>query len=460
MSRTDDAVVLGGSIAGLCAAAVLGEHFERVTIVERDELVDAPSVRKGAGQGNQIHVLLPVGLEIIETIFPGFGAELREKGCPVYDETAEIPYFTQEGWRAPVASDITKFLGFRRPLLEWVMRQRVRADPRVEVIADSVCGLDAADGEGRVTGVRTRLRADPLRADLVVDATGRGSQAPKWLRQSGYPAPEEVTVRAYMGYATQTVRMPAGALPDGVRGLTALPFPGHRRGGVLLPADNGYHTLTAVGMMKDYPPSDRGEFLDFLDDAPSPLLGRLARMAEPAGDLSSYRMPGNQRRLWERLDRPPKGLVAVGDAVASFNPVYGQGMTMAAHAAAQLREALRAIDLDDAFEPRFQASLADMTDRAFGLAAGGDALWDGAELSGFPPPDPDEARFFQVVEQLATEDPEVVLAIAEAGFFLNLEALATDELQAKVDDWITMRRSVVNNDPAQLPPRSLAHGKA
>jgi 2-polyprenyl-6-methoxyphenol hydroxylase-like FAD-dependent oxidoreductase len=447
MDSREHAVVIGGSIAGLCAASVLLKHYDRVTMIERDELRDEAEVRKGVGQGSQIHALLPLGLEKFEQLFPGFEDELRAAGAQTYCYTSEVAFFSSQGWRTPVTTGVD-FFGFRRPVFEQVIRRRMMAADRLTIVHGSVA--DLAIDAGRVTGVRLRDADAPLLADLVVDASGRGSQTPKWLREAGIEPPAEVTVKAYLGYATQSVELPEGVLPEGVLGVSAMPYPGNTRGGVLLPSDNGLYTVCAIGMAKDYPTSDPEEFLDFLDDANSPLLGQAVRQCTPAGEIRTYRMPGNQKRLWSEMERPVRGLVATGDAVASFNPSYGQGMTLAACSAVTLDEALSDPAAADV-EGTYQRAAAVMTDVAFAIAAGGDAWWEGAELDGFPAPSAEVGEFGATLEQLATEDPEIVLAFIKAGFYLDPAALAAPAVTEKVERWVADGRTVENNQVDQWP---------
>jgi 2-polyprenyl-6-methoxyphenol hydroxylase-like FAD-dependent oxidoreductase len=448
MAAREHAVVVGGSIAGLCAAAVALRHFDRVTLIERDELRDDAAVRKGVGQGNQIHALLPLGMEKIERLFPGFEGELREAGAHPYCYTSEVAIFSSQGWRTPLTTGVD-FFGFRRPMFEQVIRRHLLAADRLEIVQGSVSGLEF-DDRRRVIGVQVRDADGPTLADLVIDASGRGSQTPKWLREAGLEAPREVTVKAYLGYATQDVELPEGVLPEGVAGVSSMPYPGNTRGGVLLPSDNGIYTLCAVGMNRDYPTSDPEEFLDFLDGASSPLLGEVARKCTPASEIRTYHMPGNQMRMWSEMETPVRGLVAIGDAVASFNPSYGQGMTVAACAAVNLDEILADPGAEE-IEGRFQRAAAEATEAAFAIAAGGDAGWDGVELDGFPAPTPEAGEFGARLEQLATEDPEIILAFIQAGYYLDPAALATPEVVEKVDRWAAEGRVVENKDPDVWP---------
>jgi 2-polyprenyl-6-methoxyphenol hydroxylase-like FAD-dependent oxidoreductase len=452
--RHEQAVVIGGSVAGLLAAAAAAEHFEHVVILERDRLEDEPVARKGAPQGNQIHILLPIGERLIEELFAGIHDEFIAAGCSECNEAADLPAITAAGWRLRVQLEIADVIAFRRPLLELVIRRRLLALDNVEIRQASVAGLVTDAAGEKLAGVQLD-DGETVGADLVIDAGGRGTRTPKWLRELGFDAPQEDEVRVYMGYATQFVRVPDGAFSDGVQGFAAQPWPGQHCGGVMMPADNGVHVVTAVGMMKDYPPADREGMLKYLERAPTPLLAEVARRSEPVSEVHTYRQPGNLRRRWDELQNRPGRLVVVGDAVASFNPVYGQGMTMAALGATLLGRTLREHGGDlDAVPPSFQAALAPEVEVAFGMAAGGDACYEGAELHNFTPPDEGTAAFLGRIGDLAITDAGVIEAIIEAFFYLRPEALASEEIQRKVAATPDQNGSAVAEiDPRRYPAR-------
>ncbi len=445
-----DAVVIGGSIAGLTVTRALSESFDRVTIVDRDELPDAVEHRPGVPQSKQLHVLLPLGTQVMEEFFPGFQHELSELGCPTFDEVKDTPWFGRQGWRARRESDV-KLIGFRRPLLEQVVRRRVRAIGNVDVLHATVTGLAGSDDGARVTGV-TVAGLDgtaAIEADLVVDASGRGSKSPRWLEQLGYERPEEQHIRAYYGYASRFVRVDEDKMPYGLRGVITMPFPGNTRGGVFMQSDNGLYTCCAMGAMRDYPPTDEEGFMEFLREAPTPLLAQMAELSEPVTEINAYQHPGNQRLLWERMERRPRGFIPIGDAVASFNPIYGQGMTVAALEASKLRDRIAMLGGDlDALPDAFMDDLTASCEFPFSIAAGSDANYPGATFVNAEPPPPEEAEFFAAAEQVATEDPEIARDILHATGWFEPELLASPDLVAKVAAWKAAGREVTNNDPA------------
>jgi flavin-dependent dehydrogenase len=445
----DRAVVMGASVAGLLAALVATEFFDEVVVVERDELVFGAEPRKGVPQGKQAHALLSLGMDLTHELIPDFADQLKAEGCAPFDIVLDVAMMTSDGWRVRTESTMESS-GFRRPLFESVIRRNLLERPNCRIQAGSIAGLTATDDNSRVTGVGLD-DGSTVAGDLIVDATGRGSQSPKWLEEMGYERPREMNVRCFMGYSSRLVKLPDGVLEPGLAGIFATPYPGKTRGGVLLRCDNGIWMLTASGMAKDYPPRTPEEFYDFLDDAPAPVLGEAARAAEPVTEIATYHQPGNQRRLWEELERRPAGFIVTGDAVGSYNPVYGQGMTQAAKAAVVLRDCLTA-DADLGSLPeRFQAGHGAFTAEAFEMAGSADSFYEGVELENYEQPDPAGFAYAETLAQMATEDPDVSARLSAAFFGMRLEDLEADDLKAKAKAWADSGRQPTNDDGSTLP---------
>jgi 2-polyprenyl-6-methoxyphenol hydroxylase-like FAD-dependent oxidoreductase len=265
-----------------------------------------------------------------------------------------------------------------RPVLEGHVRARVRAIPNLRFLDRcDILGLAATPDGRRVTGVRVLRRADGsaaqlLGADLVVDATGRGARTPMWLEALGYPRPRQEQVRIGLGYASRTYRLPADALAGDLAVLQAA-TPGHPRTGGLQRLEGDRWMLTLGGILGDHPPTDPDGFLEFARSLRFPDIYETVRDAEPLDDPVSFRFPASVRHRYERLGRFPDGLLVVGDAVASFNPVYGQGMSVAALEALTLR---RHLERGTRPQPRrFFADLARVVDVPWEIAAGGDLVF-------------------------------------------------------------------------------------
>lgn len=338
------AVVIGGSMAGLLAARVLADFFARVTVVERDRLPDGPLGRKGLPQARHIHILLARGRDTLEQLFPGFQTELLAQGAQRVDVIGDVEWFGPLGWNTRVPSGIiTPACG--RDLLDWTIRRRLITDyPMIAFLEEAeVVGLTGnADGTW-VTGVQVRRRAaaeeETITADLVVDASGRGSKAPEWLHTLGYPAPQETVISAFIGYASRIITRSSASRWAGVL-MQPMP-PHHRRGGALFPLDAERWIVTLSGAGKDYPPTDEAGFRAFARSLRHPLLYETIKEAEPLSPIVGSRSTENRWRHYERLARQPEGFILLGDAVCALNPVYGQGMSAAALGALKLAACLR-----------------------------------------------------------------------------------------------------------------------
>jgi 2-polyprenyl-6-methoxyphenol hydroxylase-like FAD-dependent oxidoreductase len=375
----DHAVVLGASMAGLLAARVLADRYGQVTVIDRDELPEAAAHRRGVPQGRHIHALAGRGQQALEELFPGITAELIGDGAPAGRLLTDARLYFG-GARLQQADSGLTLLCASRPLLEARIRARVRclANVRVRDRCDVVGLVVTRDGR-RITGARVLRRADGsaeevLDADLIVDASGRGSRIPVWLDGFGYPAPEREQVRIDLGYATQTFRLPASALNGDLAVLIAA-TPAHPRAGALQALEGNRWMLTLAGILGDHPPTDTAGFLAFARSLGFPDIYQAVRTAEPLDDAVAFHFPASVRQRYERLNRVPAGLIVVGDALCSFNPIYGQGMSVAAVEALTLRRYL-----ERGVQPRpdrWFRRIARVIDVPWDMAAGGDLVFTG-----------------------------------------------------------------------------------
>ncbi len=379
------AVVIGGSIAGLLASRVLSDHFQRVTLIERDRFPDAAIPRKGLPQARHLHILLARGRLSLERMFPGIGAELAAAGADLIDAGRDIAWLTPAGWGARFASDICSF-ACSRPLLDFTIRRRISRIESVTVLEDTdVAGLKlAADGKrvaavvlGERRGEGRRGEGDILDADLVVDASGRGSRTPQWLAGLGFTPPAETVIDAHLGYASRIYRRPDNAPTDWKCLYVQAAPPGRTRAGVAFAIEGGRWMVTLGGIGGDYPPTEPDAFADFMRSLATPHLLDAVANAEPLSPIAGYRATENRWRHYERVARWPEGLMVMGDAACAFNPVYGQGMTMAALAALTLHDCLdrqraQSPGTLDGLAKRFQCELATLNKAPWLLATSED----------------------------------------------------------------------------------------
>ncbi|MFI0816126.1 FAD-dependent oxidoreductase [Streptomyces sp. NPDC021098] len=387
------AVVIGASIAGLLAARVLADSFDRVVLIERD---DSPGTgwRRGAPQSRHLHGLMERGRQIMEELYPGLTEQLAAAGAPTTEVLRESRWYLSGLRVHPASTGLTTLLA-SRPMLEGAIRERTVRLPGVHLLTGrTVTGLVTAEQEapagaagggrpGRITGVRLAAPGnsngmdggDVLHASLVVDATGRASRAPDWLVALGHERPAEERVDVDLGYASRTYRRRPRHL-DGDLAVVVSTMPGWRGGGAITLEGDRWH-VTLAGMLGDHPPTDHAGFEAFAATLPVSDVHDIVRDAEPLDDPVPHRFRGSLRRRYDRIAAPPAGFLVLGDAFTSFNPLYAQGMTVAAQQALVLRDRLRADGPGGPDPVRFHREVAAVVDIAWQMSTGSDLRYPG-----------------------------------------------------------------------------------
>lgn len=342
-----NAVVVGGSIAGLLAGLVLAESFDRVLLLERGELPDGPAPRAGVPQDLHAHGLLAGGLGALERLLPGLCRELEESGCPTGDNLRDVAWIFS-GRRLALGESGVLGMSVARPLLEHAIRRRVLRLPNLRLRAGTrVTGLHYE--AGRLTGVRATSAPgleEKLMADLVVDASGRHSDLPVWLTALGLAAPEREEIALETHYVSRTYARRPHHLNGGIA-VAVVSDPRVPRGGIALALDERRWIVSQYALGGARPPRDEAGFVEFARSLASPALAEILADSEPLSEPRTLRFPSSIRWNYGGMRHFPKRLLVCGDALASFNPTFGQGITVAAKQAVLLRESCARLPLDE-----------------------------------------------------------------------------------------------------------------
>ena len=435
------AVVLGGSIGGSLAARVLAEFYSEVLVVDRDTVLGVQVARRGAPHAHHAHGLHARGHLILEELFPGLTDEIVATGALTTD-LGRIRWVFN-GRRIKLTDTGLVTVAPSRPVLEHHVRTRVAALPNVTYLEehDILRPITTTD-RGRVTGVLVRRQADDteleLDADLVVDSTGRGSRTPAWLEELGYERPAEDRMKIGLAYTTRHYTVDPSWF-DGAQSIVPVASPAHPRGAFFGQLGGGRCVVSLTGILGDHPPTDPEGFLEFARTLPVPDVYDAIKDAPPLEEPVSFRFPASVRRRYERLTRFPDGLVVLGDAFCSFNPVYGQGMTVAALEVLALRKLLRAGDVVPA---KFFQAIAKAIKAPWEISTGGDLAFPGVE--GPRPAKVKAANAYMArLQYAATKDARLTEAFMRvAGLIDRPEALFKPTTVARV-----LRNSPRNPEP-------------
>ena len=369
-------------MAGMFAARVLSEHFQRVTVVDRDRYDDNSEYRSGVPQSRHLHILLERGQRIARELFPELESQLVAAGVPLLNMGRDVEFVTFGGKVLRYHSR-HELRSSSRGWLENTLRSHLRQQPELGLVE----GVDVHSlyvrADGQVCGVRGKRKHGEefvLYADLVVDASGRNSKALEWLGALGYAAPGITTINAFLGYATRWFRIAPRAATPWRAVLTGAQPTSNPRGGALFPVEGDRWVVTLAGIGEHRPPTDDAGFLEFTRRLSTPTIYEAIKDAEPLSPVYGYRRTENRWVHFERLSRWPEGFVVLGDAACAFNPVYGQGMTVSAMEASLLGELLEVQGADiRGLSRRFQRRLPQVLKAPWLLATGEDFRWPTTE---------------------------------------------------------------------------------
>ena len=440
------AVVIGGSMAGLMAARVLSDYFDNVTILERDHIDDHPSVHKSIPQGNQLHLLLAGGHQALSRLHSGFTEFLIASGAVPIRVGIDAAAFMPEGKVYSIGGSVKepRDLGFAhysasRGLLEHCLRRLTLAIKNVSLVTN--CSVrELAYANGRVCGVSCNSdgrdgAAETLTADFVIDAGGRGSQAPAWLRRLGFAEPPTTTIGVDFAYTGAKFRL---RVNSPFEKLLFAPGrgPNFPQAAIIEEIEGGVWHLILAGRFGDFAPTDEAGFFAFAKSFYTPVFYELVADAERVSDIIPHRFPTSIQRHYERLAEFPECFLVIGDAICSFNPIYGQGMSSAALQAEALQRILaQRAEADGGTKGlgrEFFPKAAEVISTPWALAAGGDLAFP--QTQGERPPNAAEtAAYFASLDRLCAEDPDVLQLGAEVFALIKpISALFDEPLRSRV----------------------------
>ncbi|MGH7913684.1 MAG: NAD(P)/FAD-dependent oxidoreductase, partial [Candidatus Binataceae bacterium] len=439
MERLGHTIVIGGSIAGLIAARVLSDHFEHVTVLERDEVEDRPVLHKSVPQGNHLHALLNGGQQVLSALYPGFTDDLASLGANRVAVGRDVVWYLPDGKAYTATGSVREpfdvgLEGYcaSRGLIEYVIRRRSQEVPHIQVGTGKTV-RELISRNGRISGVRCD-DGQSVEADLVVDASGRASPAARWLAAAGLSEPRKTTIGVDTAYSTAKFRVPDWYDGESIVFITG-PAPTFTRRCYLIRIENGSLLVSLIGRFGDYPPTDREGFLAFAKELHSDLAWRILKDGEQLSPVAHHRFPASVQNHYEELSSLER-FIAIGDALCTFNPIHAQGMSAAARQASLLGEVLsqhlsREHRLDG-LTGAFYSRAAELNSTPWNLAAGFDFAFP--QTRGDRPAGAEErARYFAILDRLQAVDPEIRRLMTEVFHLVKpLSLLLEEPLRSRV----------------------------
>jgi 2-polyprenyl-6-methoxyphenol hydroxylase-like FAD-dependent oxidoreductase len=438
------AIIIGAGIGGLAAARALSDRFTEVIVFERDELSTQPAPRPGIPQGRHPHGLLAGAMVALEDLFPGFTQDLARAGAVPVDAGADVLYEVPGVEQLPRRYLGCQTYALSRPLLEFTLLQRIRQYANIRVHGQcSVSGIIGAPDGSVVTGIQYESNgvSATLSADLVVDASGHGAPTMDFLRFTGRPLPQETTIGVDIRYSS-ALFAPPRATRDFKVIVTFPKAPQHVRYGYILPAENDLWQVLLVGRGNDTPPVHGDAYLDYAQHLETPTIYNAIRDAELVGKIHRFGFAESSWRHFGKLEDFPHRLLPLGDTICRFNPVWGQGMTVALQEANMLFHLLQTESLaqnpiailGQAFLAETETLIAD----PWAMSVTPDFVYP--ETRGERPPDLlDKLRFQGALQRVAISDPAIYRLYVEVRHLLKpLSALETPEILRRVEEEMTV----------------------
>ncbi len=378
----ENAIVIGGGIAGLLAARVLFTHFKQVTILEKDVYSNKPGPRNGIPQSSHIHILLMKGKQILTELFPKLEANLIAKGAHKIDLLADVKYHLATGVAMRFKSGMDT-IACTRPLLEYEIRNELLAQSQNIKIIDNfrVVNLIKNPGGNKIVGVKaiSNNAAQDFYGELIVDASGRKSEAIQWLEKMGFGRPKEIRINSFIGYATRKYKFPENLDLDWKSFIVPTNPPTNPRMAVIYPVEDNDIMVGLLGIGKTYPPTNAEGFLEFAKQIGIDEVKKTIENSEPVSSIFGYREAGSRKYLFEKMKAWPENFITLGDSVCAFNPIYGQGISVAAMCAKTLGECLKSDGkiktLEKGFAKRFQKRIAKVNSFPWLLGTSEDLRW-------------------------------------------------------------------------------------
>ncbi len=433
----------------MLAASVLVKHVDEVTVVERDKLPDGPAPRSGVPQARHAHLLMSGGARAIESLLPGTLDALVTAGAHRIGVPNDLVSLSAQGW-VPRFPEMQFIVSCSRSLLDWTVRSQALRDNKISMLTGTE-PVSLLGDRHAVTGVLVEDRISreqiSLEANLVVDATGRNSRLPAWLAGFGLPEVHSESVDSGLAYATRVFRAPAAAATGfpivNVQANPRDPHPGCTA--TLLPIEDGRWLVTLSGTRGGEPSTDESEFVSFARSVRNPVVGELIASAEPLTPVYGSHSTANRRVFFERLKSWPDGVLALGDSVATYNPVYGHGMSIAAQSALAMDAELRAAGLTSGAAQRIQRAVAKVVDGAWAMATNQDILYPGAVGKPLPLAGRVLQRYVDRLVRTATTESAVTRVFLDA---FTLSGPMTKLMSPRMM-WATMRgpRGSVSPEP-------------